>query len=132
MQRSPTTELMAIGDGTALFVEFKAARIKVEGKLKQLARVEEMIVIDPDIMRGTPVFKGTRIPVDLVADMLVKGARAKEILEGYPTLSKERIRMVPLYMRAFPRRGRPRRHAWQERKVRGRKSYPLRALLGSA
>src|SRR5881275_465886 len=36
IQRSPRTDLMAIGNGTALFVEFKAARRKVEGQLKQL------------------------------------------------------------------------------------------------
>jgi uncharacterized protein (DUF433 family) len=37
---------------------------------------------DPDIMCGTPVFQGTRIPVDLVGNMLAQGATAEEILEG--------------------------------------------------
>jgi len=50
----------------------------------QLARLRELVVCDPEITRGTPVFKGTRIPVDLVADMLAQGATAEEILEGYP------------------------------------------------
>src|ERR1700733_3825815 len=36
IQRSPTTDVLAVGDGTALFVEFKAARRKVESQLKQL------------------------------------------------------------------------------------------------
>src|SRR6266851_2440183 len=62
IQRSPKTDLIAIGNGTVLFVEFKAARRKVEGQLKQLAHIEEMVVSDPEILRGTPVFKGTRIP----------------------------------------------------------------------
>ena len=132
IQRSPKADLMAIGNGTALFVEFKAARRKVEGQLKQLARIEEMVISDPEIMRGTPVFKGTRIPVDLVADMLAQGATAEEILEGYPTLSKEKIAIAPLYMRAFPRRGRPSRRPWQGKKARGGKSYPLSSLLRSA
>jgi len=100
--------------------------------LKQLARISEMVISDPEIMRGTPVFKGTRIPVDLVADMLAQGATAEDILEGYPTLSKEKIAIAPLYMRAFPRRGRPSRHPWQRKKARGRKSYPLSAFLKSA
>ena len=52
-------------------------------------------------MRGTPVFKGTRIPVDLVADMLAQGASAQEILEGYPTLNAEMISLAPLYVREF-------------------------------
>lgn len=132
IQRSPKTDVMAIGNGKALFVEFKAARRKVEGRLKQLAHIEKMVVSDPDIMCGTPVFKGTRIPVDLVAGMLTQGATAEEILEGYPTLNKEKIAIAPLYMRAFPRRGRPSRYPWQEKKVRGRKSYSLSSLLRSA
>jgi uncharacterized protein (DUF433 family) len=132
IQRSPKVDVMAIGNGKVLLVECKGARRKVEGQLKQLAQIEEMVVSDPEIMRGTPVFKGTRIPVDLVADMLAQGATAEEILEGYPTLSKETIAIAPLYMRAFPRRGRPSRRPWQGKKARGRKSYPLNSLLGSA
>ncbi len=132
IQRSPKVALMAIGNGTVLFVEFKAARRKVEGQLKRLAHIEEMVVSDPEIMRGTPVFKGTRIPVDLVADMLAQGATAEEILEGYPTLSKEKIAIAPLYMRAFPRRGRPSRRPWQGKKPRGRRSFALSSLLKDA
>jgi uncharacterized protein (DUF433 family) len=113
IQRSPETETLPVANGTALLVEIGAARQAVENQLKQLARIEEMVVSDPDIMRGTPVFKGTRIPVDLVADMLAQGATAEEILEGYPTLSKGKIAIAPLYMRAFTRRGRPSRRPWQ-------------------
>jgi uncharacterized protein (DUF433 family) len=132
IQRSPKVDLMAIGNGTVLFVEFRAARRKVEDQLKQLAHIEELVASNPEIMRGTPVFRGTRIPVDLVSDMLAQGATVEEILEGYPTLSKEKVAIAPLYMRAFPRRGRPSRRPWQGKKVRGRKSVPLSALLGSA
>jgi uncharacterized protein (DUF433 family) len=132
IQRSPKTDVLAVGNGTVLFVEFKAARRKVEGQLKQLAHIEEMVVSDPEIMRGTPVFRGTRIPVDLVADMLAQGATAEEILEGYPTLSKEKIAIAPLYARAFPRRGRPSRRPWQQKKAKGRKSFPMTSLLTGA
>ena len=132
IQRSPKTEKLPVANGTALLIEIGTARRAVESQLKQLARMEEMVVSDPEIMRGTPVFKGTRIPVDLVADMLAQGATAEEILEGYRTLSKEKIAMAPLYMRAFPRRGRPSRRPWQGKKVRGRKSFLLSTLLRSA
>jgi len=132
IQRSPKTDLIAIGNGTVLFVEFKTARRKIEGQLKQLTRIEGLVVSNPAIMRGTPVFKGTRIPVDLVADMLAQGATAEDILAGYPTLSKEKIAIAPLYMRAFPRRGRPSRRPWQGKRVRGRKSFKLSTLLRSA
>ncbi len=39
---------------------------------EQLARLRELVTRDPEIMGGTPVFKGTGIPMDLVADMLAK------------------------------------------------------------
>jgi|SRR5579871_169635 len=132
IQRSPKTEKLPVANGTALLIEIGTARRAVENQLKHLARMGEMVVSDPEIMRGTPVFKGTRIPVDLVADMLTQGATAEEILGGYPTLSKEKIAIAPLYMRAFPRRGRPSRRPWQGKKARGRKSYPLGSLLRSA
>jgi uncharacterized protein (DUF433 family) len=129
IQRSPKTEKLPVANGTALLIEIGTARRRVERQLKQLAQIEELVVSDPEIMRGTPVFKGTRIPVDLVADMLAQGATVEEILEGYPTLSKEKIAIAPLYIRAFPRRGRPSRRPWQGKKARGRKSYRLRNLL---
>jgi uncharacterized protein (DUF433 family) len=132
IQQSPKTEKLTVRNGTALVIEVGIARRAVESQLKQLGRIEEMVVSDPEIMRGTPVFKGTRIPVDLVADMLAQGATADDILEGYPTLSKEKIAIAPLYMRAFPRRGRPSRRPWQGKKARGRKSFQLSSLLRSA
>jgi uncharacterized protein (DUF433 family) len=97
--------------------------------MKQLARMEELVVRDSDIMRGTPVFKGTRIPVDLVADMLAQGATPREILDGYPTLDEEKIGIAPLYKRAFSRRGRPSRRPWGGKKPRSSRSFPLDSLL---
>jgi uncharacterized protein (DUF433 family) len=67
---------------------------------KQIARLRQLVTSDPEIMRGTPVFKGTRIPVDLVADMPAQGAAVEEILGGYPTLNAEMISLAPIYMRA--------------------------------
>lgn len=49
---------------------------------KQMARLRQLVTSDPQIMRGTPVFKGTRIPVDLVADMLAQGATAETLEVG--------------------------------------------------
>ena len=132
LRKSPATNQLPVGDGTALRIEIKPARHKVESQLKQLARMEAIVVSNPDIMRGTPVFKGTRIPVDLVTDMLAQGATAEEILAGYPTLDQEKIAIAPLYMRAFPRRGRPSRRPWQGKKPRGRRSFPLSSLLTTA
>ena len=107
IQRSPKTEKLPVANGTALLIEIGTARRAVESQLKQFARMEEMVVSDPEIMRGTPVFKGTRIPVDLVADMLAQGATAEEILEGYPTLSKEKIAIGTAVHACVPTAGTP-------------------------
>ena len=76
-------------------------------------------------MRGTPVYRGTRIRIDLVADMLDQGASVEEILDGYPTLDREKIELAPLYMKAFPHRGRPPVRPWAKRKPVRTSSYPL-------
>ena len=99
---------------------------------KQTARLRQLVTSDPEIMRGTPVFKGTSIPVELVAGMLSKGAPLEQVLEDYPTLNKEQIDLAPFYMRAFLRRGRPINQPWSGKKPRGRKPSALRALFKSA
>jgi uncharacterized protein (DUF433 family) len=88
-----------------------------------------MIVSDPEIMRGTPVYRGTRIPVDLIADMLSQGATPEEILAGYPALDREKVELSPLYVQAFPRRGRPASRPWAKRKPI-RATRHGRALVG--
>lgn len=70
---------------------------------EQLTVLRELVTSDPQIMRGTPVFKGTRVPGDLVTDMLAQGATPEEILEGDPTLDKERIAMASVCKRARSR-----------------------------
>lgn len=128
IQRFPKADVLPVANGSVLLVEIGAARRKVENQLKRLARIEAMVVSDPEIMGGTPVFKGTRVPVDLVADMLSQGATEEEILDGYPALDKKKIAVAPLYMCAFPRRGRPIRSSWSGKRATGRKSFSLSTL----
>lgn len=44
---------------------------------------------DPDIMSGTPVFAGTRVPFQTLLDYLEAGQPLSEFLEDFPTVSKE-------------------------------------------
>lgn len=55
------------------------------------------IVIDPSIMAGKPVIKGTRIPVDLIVRLVGKGVAYDEILEDYPHITHEDIKAALLY-----------------------------------
>ena len=49
---------------------------------------KELINIDPEIMGGTPVFRGTRVPVQHLLDHLENNATIDEFLAGFPTVSK--------------------------------------------
>jgi len=56
--------------------------------------IEEMnnyISIDPNICHGKPCFKGTRIPIFLVIELLEASQTNEQILAGYPHLTKEHI-----------------------------------------
>ena len=57
----------------------------------------DRIIIDPEIMVGKPVIKGTRITVNLIIQLLANGATETEILEDYPDLKKEDIKASLLY-----------------------------------
>lgn len=47
------------------------------------------INIDPETMGGTPVFTGTRVPVQTLFDYIEGGDDLNEFLDDYPTISKE-------------------------------------------
>ena len=55
------------------------------------------IEINPDTMRGKPVIKGTRITVELILRKLSEGAREKDLLDAYPRLTREDIRVAIRY-----------------------------------
>jgi len=55
------------------------------------------IVIDPKILAGKPIIKGTRISVEFVLELLANGWTDKRIMENYPQLKKEGIRATLRY-----------------------------------
>ena len=50
-----------------------------------------LIVSDPDILDGTPVFAGTRVPVKNLTDCLEAGESIDAFLEDFPTVSRAQI-----------------------------------------
>jgi uncharacterized protein (DUF433 family) len=55
-----------------------------------MAHIEEPVVhSDPEIMSGTPVFVGTRVPFQTLIDYLEAGQPLSEFLEDFPTVTKE-------------------------------------------
>jgi uncharacterized protein (DUF433 family) len=116
IESSPEIDTVILTEGSALIIQVKSLRLELDQDLKRLERAENMITSDPEIMRGTSVYRGTRVPVELIADMLRQGAKPEEILEGYPALDREKVELAPLYVQAFPRRGRPASRPWAKRK----------------
>ena len=55
------------------------------------------IEVNPKIMMGKPVIKGTRIPVELILKKLSQKIEAEEILEDYPRLTREDIQAAIAY-----------------------------------
>jgi len=51
--------------------------------------LKDIIHSDPEIMGGTPVFVGTRVPVRILLDYLEGGEPLEEFLENYPSVSRE-------------------------------------------
>jgi len=46
----------------------------------------------PDVMLGKPVIRGTRIPVELILRRISEGASEGDLLQSYPTLTREDVR----------------------------------------
>ncbi len=54
----------------------------------------DVININPEILGGTPVFRGTRVPVEILFDHLESGITIDAFLDDYPTVSKEQVVQV--------------------------------------
>lgn len=72
---------------------------------------QERIVIDPEILLGKPVVKGTRLAVEFIVDLLGQGWSEADILESYPGLTREDIQACLQYASAV---------------LRAEKVYPLK------
>ncbi len=54
----------------------------------------DLITIDPEILGGTPVFKGTRVPVRALFDYLENNYTLEEFLECFPSVTRETARVL--------------------------------------
>jgi uncharacterized protein (DUF433 family) len=74
----------------------------------RLTKAREIVVEDPRVLSGTPVVRGSRVPVYDIAAAAARGLTPPEIREDYPSLDEEKIALAILYAKATPQRGRPR------------------------
>ena len=59
--------------------------------------VEEGIVVDPAVMLGKPIIRGTRVPVYLIIDLIEAGLTPEEIVDDYPDLTIEDVEAAVAY-----------------------------------
>jgi len=52
---------------------------------------KQIVHSDPDVLGGTPVFVGTRVPVDALIDFLEGGQTVEDFLESYPGVSRKHV-----------------------------------------
>ncbi len=58
---------------------------------------QDHIVVDPNILVGKPVVKGTRLAVEFIIDLLAQGWKEDEILKNYPGLKHEDVQACLAY-----------------------------------
>ena len=58
--------------------------------LKERVDINDVVHSNREIVSGTPVFKGTRVPIDILFGLLAAGESMDEFLEGFPTVSREK------------------------------------------
>jgi len=54
----------------------------------------QLVISDPEILSGIPVFNGTRVPVKTLLDYLEAGDSLEEFLDDFPTVKREKVLML--------------------------------------
>jgi uncharacterized protein (DUF433 family) len=62
-----------------------------------LVEWQDRISLDPKVLVGKPVIRGTRIAVELVVDLLAQGWSEEQIIDSYPGITKDDIRACLRY-----------------------------------
>lgn len=102
-------------EGGLINIDLREPRKALARSIRDLRRARGLVHSDPDIKGGAPVFKGTRIQVHMIAELVARGSSPRELLEDYPRMTAEMLRLTPIYAAAYPLRGRPRRQPWHDR-----------------
>jgi len=63
-------------EGGLLKIDLREPRRELAASLRDLHRARRLVVSDPEILGGDPVFCGARVPVHLIAELMVQGAIA--------------------------------------------------------
>jgi uncharacterized protein (DUF433 family) len=101
-------------EGGLVKIDLREPRRELATSLRELRRARRLVVSDPETMGGDPVFRGTRVPVHMIAELVAQGSTQADLLKDYPRLTPEMIRLAAIYAAAYPLRGRPRNQPWRD------------------
>lgn len=125
IDEDPSAETVRADD--YLIIDVARAREQLAARADALRESEQMIESRKGVMGGDPVFRGTRIPVRMIAVMKADGATLHELAEGYPSLTERMIELSEIWAAAHPARGRPRKLAEQGLPVKSSTRVSLRS-----
>ena len=54
-----------------------------------MSALSDLIIKDPDVLGGTPIFRGTRVPFQNLLDYLAAGQTIDEFLDDFPTVTRQ-------------------------------------------
>lgn len=86
---------------------------RVRDRLDRLVKARDLVHSTSEVLSGTPVIRGTRIPVHSVAGTYAEEG-IKGTLDAYPALDRDTVELAKLYADTHPRRGRPKTRAVPE------------------
>ena len=70
-------------EGGLLRIDLREPRRELATSLRELLRARRLALSDPEIMGGDPVFRGTRVPVHMIASLLTQGSTPTELIEAH-------------------------------------------------
>jgi uncharacterized protein (DUF433 family) len=94
-----------------LTIDFAPFWTSVDKRLRRLNAARAQVSSDDQILSGTPVISGTRVPVYDVAASVAAGYSIERILSSYPSLNPEQVELAALFAEANPQRGRPKQRS---------------------
>jgi len=122
-----SSDEIKVDDG-GVVVRLVEHRERIELRKARFAEAEALIVRNPEILGGEPCVRGTRLPAYLVGALARKHG-AVEAHATYPSIPRQTIELVALYVEANPRKGRPRQAELSKPKAQAKRGKAKKVKL---
>jgi uncharacterized protein (DUF433 family) len=123
IEQNPDVDTVRADD--YLIVDVARAREQLAARAEALREAEQKIQAVKGVAGGEAVFRGTRVPVRMIAAMKLQGASTAEIVDGYPSVTARMVELAEIWTAAHPARGRPKKLSEQGLKAKSVKRLQL-------